>query len=247
MLYPYIQEAGLLWMSPIIFLSFIALAITLERVFYWINDKQRSAGRKKKLAHIFTDPFSVDRVREVCNNTQDKLLQVIVYFVGSYQSTTLELAERKTQLFADKKINESRQFLDILSLISSIAGTLGLMGTVVGISQSFKTLAQEDPKGLAASLSTAMYTTIGGIILFLMSYLFLFFFEKIANRFEDDIDENVQRVKDLLEDQEKSQPIIFQEKQEIPPFEESQDIPPSQNIPSSDIVEEKVEIYEKEA
>jgi len=243
MLYPYIQEAGLLWMSPIIFLSFIGLAITIERICYWITQKQKSLGRKKKLRKIFAEPFSAQRVTEICRNTQDNLLQVINEFVINYNAMTLELAERKTQLFADKKINESRQFHDILNLISSIAGTLGLMGTVVGISQSFKTLAREDPKGLASSLSTAMYTTIGGIILFLMAYLFLFFFEKIANRFEDDIDENIQRIKDLLEDQEKSQPIIFQEQEVIPSLEE----PQPQNIHTSKVVEEKVKIYEKEA
>ena len=71
----------------------------------------------------------------------------------------------------------------------------------------------------------------------------MFFFEKIANSFEDDIDENIQRIKDLLEDQEKSQPIIFQEQEVIPSIDE----PQPQNIPSAEVVEEKVKIYEKEA
>ncbi|WP_372366598.1 MotA/TolQ/ExbB proton channel family protein [Candidatus Uabimicrobium sp. HlEnr_7] len=243
MLYPYIQEAGLPWMLPIIFLSFIGLSINIERICYWITQKHKSKGRKQKLQKIYAEPFSADTVIKICRNTQDNLLQVIGYFVVNYNAMTLELAERKTLLFADKKVSESRQFLDILSLIASIAGTLGLMGTVVGISQSFKTLAREDPKGLAASLSTAMYTTIGGIILFLMSYLFLFFFEKIANHFEDSIDENIQRIKDCLEDGEKSQPIIFQEKE---PIAATLEEPTPQNISSPEI-EEKVGMYEKEA
>lgn len=248
MLYPYIQEAGLLWMSPIIFLSFIGFAIILERISYWFSTLEKTKGRKQKLSQIYSEPFSLSRVTKVCSNTQDHLLLIISEFITNYNKMSLDLAEKKTELFAGKKIDQSREFLDILSLISNIAGTLGLMGTVVGISQSFKTLANEDPKGLASSLSTAMYTTIGGIILFLMSYLCLFFLEKIANKFEDEVDEHLQQIKQYLCEKEKSQSIIFSEnepKKDKISMSENQ-IHEEDTISIEPKNEEK-KIYEKEA
>lgn len=204
MLYPFIKEAGLVWMMPIIAISFCALAFCLERSWFWLVHVSHSWGRSEVLRKIFQTPWRLEEARRWCQNSHDTAILALQEFMLQYDNVSLAIAERKARQFAELKVAESRRFLDVLALIVNISGTLGLMGTVVGISLSFKTMAKEDSRGLASSLSTAMYTTIGGIILFLLSYLFLFFFQKFSDHLENILEANIQELRDLLEIREKS-------------------------------------------
>jgi biopolymer transport protein ExbB/TolQ len=216
MFYPYIVEAGLIWMLPIVFLSFFATAFVMERIFYWLKTLCYAWNRSKILKLFFQVPFSKQAGLLLCYRSHDAVCQALYEFLQSYENMKLDIAERRAILFAEEKVEMSRQFLDWLSLIANISGTLGLMGTVVGISLSFKTMASEDSKGMALSLATALYTTVGGIILFLIAYLGLFLFQKLSNQLDNALTVNIQRLKNVLEQEEKSQSVVVN-KQEIQP------------------------------
>ncbi|MEO0650874.1 MAG: MotA/TolQ/ExbB proton channel family protein [Planctomycetota bacterium] len=72
--------------------------------------------------------------------------------------------------------------LDRLDAISQIATSIGLFGTVVGIARSFldgeSSGALADPAALAAGLSTALYTTVGGLAVFLTGQVALIAFRE---------------------------------------------------------------------
>jgi len=62
--------------------------------------------------------------------------------------------------------------------VSQLATSLGLFGTVVGIAQGFLARGGEGDatsslEGLASGLSTALYTTIGGLVVFLFGQIAL--------------------------------------------------------------------------
>lgn len=211
MFYPYIVEAGLVWMLPIVFLSFFATAFVMERIFYWLKTLFYAWNRTKILKLFFQVPFSKQAGLFLCCRSHDVVCQALYEFLQSYENMKLDIAERRAILFAEEKVEKSRQFLDWLSLIANISGTLGLMGTVVGISLSFKTMASEDSKGMALSLATALYTTVGGIILFLIAYLGLFLFQKLSNQLDNTLTVNIQRLKNVLEQEEKSQSVVYSE------------------------------------
>lgn len=210
MFYPYIVEGGLIWMLPIVFLSFLALALCLERSWYWFVQYLHSRHRDKILKKMFQSSETLRKSIDYCNGSKDPLIMTLREFLVHYQEMTLEMAERKACVFAEAKVQESRSFLDWLTLIASISGTLGLFGTVVGISICFKTLAQADSKGMALALATALYTTVAGIILFFIAYLCSFFFQKCSDRMENDMDLNIQKAKDMLELEQKSK-LVFTE------------------------------------
>lgn len=213
MFYPYIVEAGLVWMLPIVFLSFFATAFVMERIFYWLKTLFYAWNRTKILKLFFQVPFSKQAGLFLCYRSHDVVCQALYEFLQSYENMKLDIAERRAILFAEEKVDQSRQFLDWLSLIANISGTLGLMGTVVGISLSFKTMASEDSKGMALSLATALYTTVGGIILFLIAYLGLFLFQKLSNQLDNALTVNIQRLKNILEQEEKSQSVVYSEQE----------------------------------
>ena len=69
-----------------------------------------------------------------------------------------------------------------LDAISQLATSVGLFGTVVGIARSFLDGSDvgglADPAALAAGLSTALYTTVGGLAVFLVGQLALLVFRE---------------------------------------------------------------------
>lgn len=215
MFYPYIEEGGLTWMLPMVFLSFLALAFCLERAWYWLTYAYHSRGRFAILSKLWNTNWPIPTAMAWCQNSRDVLIVAIHEFLVQYENVNLEIAERKARLVADSEVQHSKLFLDLLAVTANIAGTLGLMGTVVGISLIFKSLAKEDTKGIAMSLSTAVYTTIAGIILFLLAYLPLFFFQKFSDHLENTLDVNIQKLRDLLEVRAKSK-LIFDQTGSLP-------------------------------
>ncbi len=64
-----------------------------------------------------------------------------------------------------------------IDALSQIAPSVGLFGTVLGLAQSFfargDDLALAAPEVLASGLATALFTTIGGLLVFLLGQGFL--------------------------------------------------------------------------
>lgn len=107
----------------------------------------------------------------LCQKNQDlptaQLLQVALERMAARDARMrerwLEAVERRRQLINQ----ELRQNLWVLGTIASAAPFIGLFGTVVGILQSFREMAQKGSGGftvVAAGISEALIATAAGII-----------------------------------------------------------------------------------
>ena len=67
--------------------------------------------------------------------------------------------------------------LSRIDAVSQIATSIGLFGTVLGLARTFVArggdLATSAPEALASGLSTALFTTVGGLVVFLFGQGFL--------------------------------------------------------------------------
>ncbi|BEV71444.1 MULTISPECIES: MotA/TolQ/ExbB proton channel family protein [unclassified Paludibacterium] len=82
----------------------------------------------------------------------------------------------------------------ILDTIVTAAPLLGLLGTILGIIETFTTLAEHgisDPKGVSAGIGTALLATAMGITVALIGLVFL-------NHFHDRVDRISEHLKVLL-------------------------------------------------
>ena len=86
-----------------------------------------------------------------------------------------ELDEARTRLERERR--RAERGIERIDSISQIAPSVGLFGTVLGIAQAFfargSELGLSAPEALASGLSTALFTTIGGLIVFLFGQAFL--------------------------------------------------------------------------
>jgi len=80
-----------------------------------------------------------------------------------------------------------------IDAVSQIAPSIGLFGTVLGIAQSFFARGAElglaAPEVLASGLATALFTTIGGLVVFLFGQAFLIAWREAHTLCERGLDE----------------------------------------------------------
>ncbi|MEM1451685.1 MAG: MotA/TolQ/ExbB proton channel family protein [Planctomycetota bacterium] len=94
---------------------------------------------------------------------------------------------------ADKERSRSRRGIGRIDSVSQLATSVGLFGTVVGIARGFVARGGSDDaaaslEGLAAGLSTALFTTIGGLVVFLFGQLALIVYREWLDACERGID-----------------------------------------------------------
>lgn len=75
------------------------------------------------------------------------------------------------------------QRVNYLNVVGNLAPMLGLLGTVQGMIYAFAGLATGggDPAGLALSISQALFTTAGGLIIAIPALAFFYFFRNRAS------------------------------------------------------------------
>ena len=88
---------------------------------------------------------------------------------------------------AEFTVKENRPYMTTLgyfAILGQAAPMLGLLGTVAGMIGAFSTLKTQkgaDPSALAGDISTALFTTAGGLIIAIPSIFGYFFFRNKLN------------------------------------------------------------------
>ena len=86
------------------------------------------------------------------------------------------------KFFFKKKYLKSQRFLPSLEIIAQVSPLVGLLGTVIGMIDSFNELelggSLVDPSILAGGIWTALLTTAMGLIVAIPALISHYFFEK---------------------------------------------------------------------
>ena len=127
------------------------------------------------------------------------LLDRCIYAIGRVFRRPLKrvrlLATKGDKEGARRLLEREREAADRrlgrIEAISQIAPSVGLFGTVLGIARSFFARGGEvdlaAPEALAEGLSTALFTTVGGLIVFLTGQIFLIAYGEWQDYLERDL------------------------------------------------------------
>ncbi len=158
-------EGGLLFMTPLLFLSILSLAVILERVFVLGKrtgltaeriDKIKAAAREMKTGDIVSllkeDPSLAARI----------IHDAVTAFESGKGNLSLDQAITES---ADTHMDTLNNHLWMLRAIGHIAPLLGLMGTVVGLAVAFRQISEVglSQQSVAGGISMALVTTITGL------------------------------------------------------------------------------------
>jgi biopolymer transport protein ExbB len=193
---------GGFWMFPIAFLSFLSLAVAVERVIflffrYNINGTAFMAQIQKLVM-----ANNIDRAIKLCNAAPNAALPRIV----KSGLTRANKGEGEIQNAVEEASLEVIPLLQkrtgSLATLASLATLLGLLGTVMGLIEAFKVVAEAAPDQrsqlLTKSISVAMNTTAFGLMVAIPSLFLHMLLSGVTKKIIDEIDMYSVKLENLL-------------------------------------------------
>lgn len=154
-------------MYPLLAVSVLSLALIIERTWFWLGvHNSRSLNRLARVSAFLRagDRSSASRLLKDRGNPYDRLAAELLKN-GSSDSVALEAAHQQQPRF--------ERFMVSLSTIITAAPLLGILGTVLGIIQSFQLLGDQsalnDPRDIASGIAQALLTTAMGLVVALFT------------------------------------------------------------------------------
>ena len=158
-------EGGWGWMLPILVVLVLGMAIAIERILFLslstINTKKFIAKVEAAL-----NEGGIEAAKEVCRNTKGPIASIYYQGLDRYH-LGLDAVEKAVVSYGSVQTGQLESGLGWLSLFISLSPSLGFMGTVVGLVQSFDSIQAAgdiSPALVAGGMKVALLTTLLGLI-----------------------------------------------------------------------------------
>lgn len=172
-------------MVPLVICSVISLAVILERLIFF----KRTNNDNYRLFKKFSRQMDEKQYKEAIKNLKDergpiaRILATSLTYSG--RPYGLELKEF-LQTAGEQEIDKMEKNLIILDVIATIAPLMGLLGTVLGIIDSFDILAATgaiaSPAQLSSGIARALLTTAAGLLIAIPTLIFYSHFVGVVNK-----------------------------------------------------------------
>ncbi len=181
-------RAGGWVMYPLLALSVVSVALSVERAAFWLRtNSRRNRYRMSRLTAKLRagDMPSAVAIAERAGAIQFRYAAALLDHAARPGADAATIEPAAMELIEDARPAVER-FGAVLSTIITAAPLLGILGTVTGIIQSFRLLGGEgtvtDPAAVAAGIAVALYTTAFGLIVALITLFPYVVFRTQADR-----------------------------------------------------------------
>lgn len=173
-------------MYPLLALSVISLALCFERSAFWLRTHGRA--QRRRTAAIAARLRSGELSAAAALAEQDRT--VFGWFARELMAGGLGPGRTLSESGVRELVEEARgpieRFSTFLSTVITAAPMLGILGTVTGIIQSFGLLGGqnvlEDPSLVAGGIAQALYTTVFGLVVAILTLFPYVVFRTQADR-----------------------------------------------------------------
>ena len=158
-------EGGWGWMLPILVVLVLGMAIAIERILFLALS---TINTKKFIAQVEValNEGGIEAAKEVCRNTKGPIASIYYQGLDRYDQG-LDAVEKAVVSYGSVQTGQLESGLGWLSLFISLSPSLGFMGTVVGLVQSFDSIQAAgdiSPALVAGGMKVALLTTLLGLI-----------------------------------------------------------------------------------
>ncbi len=191
------------WMMyPIALCSFGLMVFTFER---WIALRRTRVVPRpfvsRLLEQLQQQMIDRDEAIELCEKNGSPMSRVLLGALRRYGKPAVEIEQAVIDA-GERECNVLRRNMRTILAISNITPLLGLLGTVLGMIQSFNDItnaqAMGKPELLAGGISQALLTTAAGLLVAIPAYaVYVFFIGRIDSLIMD-MDGFSQRLVDLI-------------------------------------------------
>jgi biopolymer transport protein ExbB len=183
-------EGGPGFMTSILVVLILGLAISIERVIY-LN---LSTTNNKKLLEKIEEALSsggVEAAKEVCRNTRGPVASI--FYQGLDRSNEgLDVVEKTVVAYGGVQTSLLEKGLVWIALFIALGPMLGFLGTVIGMIGAFDAIeiaGDISPALVAGGIKIALITTVGGLIVAMILHVFYNYsvskIDSIVNSMED--------------------------------------------------------------
>ncbi len=182
----YFDKGGIVFLA-LGFLSIVSIAIIIYKFLdiYFFNDLNL-----KKFLKDSSDVNSFEEVEKLISDSKGKksfILNEIKQLLEGLKKSSKK--DDEVYFYLNEKFKKIQFLMPSLEIISQVSPLIGLLGTVVGMIDSFNELelggSLVDPSILAGGIWTALLTTAMGLLVAIPALVSHYFFEKKINNLYD--------------------------------------------------------------
>ena len=165
-------------MIILILLSIIAVAIVIERLYFFANEH----GDSRALLRSLGQRIAVDDIPgaiKLCETSKGMLPRILAFGLQRGTKNRADITDALSIALMEN-LNLLERNLGVIGTIAVIAPFVGLFGTVLGIIHAFQDIATKGnstPAVVAAGVGEALVTTAGGLFVAVISVVFFNYFK----------------------------------------------------------------------
>jgi biopolymer transport protein ExbB len=193
---------GGIMMYPIALCSFVLTVFAFERLIHLRTGRVIPRPFVKRLIEQLQQQ-QIDREEaiELCERNPSPMAAVLSAAVKRYGKSAVEI-EQAVLDAGERESNQLRRYMRLLSAISNVSPLLGMLGTVLGMIQSFNDISGAQAMGraemLAGGISEALLTTAAGLMVAIPAYLLYIYFLGRTDRLTMEMDSHAQRLVEVI-------------------------------------------------
>jgi len=193
---------GGLMMYPIAICSFILTVFAFERFIHLrIGRVIPRPFVKRLIEQLQQGQIDRDEALELCERNPSPIAAIMTAGVKRYGRSAVEI-EQAVLDAGERESNQLRKYMRLLSAISNVAPLLGMLGTVMGMIQSFNDIsgsqAMGRPEMLAGGISQALLTTAFGLMVAIPAYLLYIYFLGKTDKLTMEMDNYARRLVEVV-------------------------------------------------
>ncbi|MDL2241488.1 MotA/TolQ/ExbB proton channel family protein [Bacteroidales bacterium OttesenSCG-928-L03] len=175
-------EGSALFMSIIAGCLIVGLAFCLERIIY-LNLAQVNTGRMLRQVEEHLASDDLEGALDLARDTRGPVAS-ICYQALLRSKEEVETIDRSITAYGSVQVGLLEKNLSWITLFIAVAPSLGFLGTVLGMIQSFDRIQEFgdiNPSIVAGGMKFALITTVAGLI---VAIILQFFYNYILNKVE---------------------------------------------------------------
>ena len=165
-------------MWPLLFISIITLACILERILFWFNLLNKNHKISKLILENYS--FNNDEFRKFLYKKKNNPYSQIIIEVFDSNFLREKDFEKALEINLVTQNNKLNKYGNIFNLTIGLSPLLGLLGTVLGLMNSFSFIdlgnVGTNSKEVTGGISEALVSTAFGLIIAIFTIAFLSYF-----------------------------------------------------------------------
>lgn len=180
-----ISDGGVV-MLPLMIFSLIVIALVIERLIFWSKLNRNQLPIVKNVFKLYRQDNIYDALGYLQEQARFPIARIFLAALA-LEDPTPEEFRLALESEAQAELPTLRRFNTMFDTVISIAPLLGLLGTVLGLINSFSSLNMgniggSESAGVTGGISTALISTAAGLIVAISTLVFANMFRSLYQR-----------------------------------------------------------------